>query len=241
MQAIILAAGKGTRFLSDKTKVLQEIKGKIVVQYVLDLANSVGATGKIIVIGYQGDEVIKALQDNKNVTFVWQHQQLGTGHAVMSAKEQINQKQDIIILYGDTPATKKDTLKDLIKEHQENKNTLTLLTAELEDPKWYGRILRDSKRRIIGVKEAKDCLPKELEIKEINSGIMIIKGDFLAKSLKKLKTNNVQREYYLTDIVQIAVADGKKVGSLMIHDENQIKGINSLEELEEMRHILNKY
>ena len=240
MKAIILAAGKGTRFKSDKAKVLQEILGKSLIERVIDLAVSVGIKEKVIVVGYQGEEVIKSLEKKKDVKFVWQHLQLGTGHAVMSARDEINPTDDILILYGDVPATKKETIQKLIKEHQAKKNVVTILTAELEDPKWYGRIVRDKKGNITCIREAKDCSPKELEIKEINTAILIVQGKFLLEALSKLKANNTQKEYYLTDIVEIASNEGKNVGALLINDENEIKGVNSIEELQEMRFILQK-
>ena len=240
MKGVVLAAGKGTRFKSDSAKVLQEINGKSLIERVVDLATSAGIKEKVVVVGYQGEEVIKCLEKKKDLTFVWQYLQLGTGHAVMSAREEIKAADDVLILYGDVPATQKETILQLIKEHQVKKNVLTVLTAELEDPKWYGRILRDKNKKIGGIREAQDCSPKELEIREINSGIMIIQGKFLLRALGKLKPHNRQKEYYLTDIVETAVAEGKKVGAVRIYDENEIKGVNSLEELQEMTRILQK-
>lgn len=234
MQAIILAAGKGTRFNSDKAKVLHQVCGKIVVQHLIDLAKSEGIDDIIVVIGYQGEEVQEGLE-GQGLKFVWQHQQLGTGHAVMVAKEEIKDDEDVVILYGDVPAIRRETLQKLIFAHASN--DVTILTAELKDAKWYGRMIRED-GEVVGIKEAKDCSPEELEIKEINSGIYVVKGSFLKFALDQLKSNNAQKEYYLTDIVEIAASEGRKIGSFVIKDEDEIKGVNSLEELEEMERIM---
>ncbi|MFH1275839.1 MAG: NTP transferase domain-containing protein [Candidatus Woesearchaeota archaeon] len=235
MKAIILAAGKSTRFKSDKPKVIHKVAGKLVVQHLIDLAKAEGIKEIVVVLGYKGEEVKNTLS-GQILNFAWQKEQLGTGHAVMAANEFIDE-DDILILYGDVPAIKKETLQELIKTHLQGGNIVTILTADLSDPKWYGRIIRKN-NKVIGIKEMKDCSPEELMIKEINSGIYIVKGDFLKKALFELKDNNAQKEYYLTDIVGIAASENQKVGTFIIHDENEIKGINSLEELEEMKKIM---
>src|SRR3989338_5820437 len=240
MQAVILAAGKGTRFHSDKAKVLHEIFGKPLVQFVVELADSLGINEKIVVVGYQGKEVEKSLDTIKGVHFAWQEQQLGTGHAVMMVKPYLNpQENDLLVLYGDVPGLRKETLLQLIAEHKSQRNVLTVLTAELEDPKWYGKILRNHLGRVLGIREVKDATAEELQIKEINSGIMVINIPFLLSALDKLSRNNDQQEYYLTDLVEIACKQGLRVGALMVEDSDEIKGVNSVEELEEMGNILN--
>ena len=243
MKAIILAAGKGTRFASERTKVLQKLGGKTLLQLVIELADAVGITEKIIVIGYQGKEVQQSLARIAGISgilFVWQRKQQGTGHAVMMAKPFLKEPEEILILYGDVPALRRETLQKLLVIHRTQKNSLTLLTAELKDPAWYGRILRDKKKTVIGIREAKDCSAEELKINEINSGIMVVDSSFLCSALNKINNNNEQKEYYLTDMVQIACREGKKVGACTVYDEEEIKGINSMEELEEMRKIFTR-
>ncbi|MBS3165725.1 NTP transferase domain-containing protein [Candidatus Woesearchaeota archaeon] len=241
MQAVILAAGKGTRFQSDKAKVLHEISGKPLVKYVVELADSLGINEKIVVVGHQGKEVERSLDTIKGVHFAWQEQQMGTGHAVMMAKPYLDPKEnDVLILYGDVPGLRKETLLKLIAEHIFQRNILTVLTAELEGPKWYGRILRDNLGRVLGIREAKDATAEELLIKEINSGIMVINIPFLLSALDNLSSNNDQKEYYLTDLVEIACKRRLSVGALIVADSDEIKGVNSVEELEEMGEILGK-
>ncbi len=239
MKAIILAAGKGTRFRAEKVKVLHEILNKSLIQYMVELADAVGAQEKIVIVGYQGDEVIKSLQHIPNLRFVWQREQKGTGHAVMMAVPLLqNDSGDALILYSDVPGLRKETITAFLEEQQRTKNVLTILTAVLPDPKWYGRILKDKKGKVLGIREAKDCTEEELKIKEINSGIMVVKIPFLLQALKQLTDQNGQHEYYLTDIVGIACKEKKKVGTFQITDPDEIKGVNSLEELEEMGRIL---
>lgn len=239
MQAIILAAGKGTRFPGIIPKVLRPLCGKPLVEHIITLAKEVGVQDSIVVVGYQGEEVQQALH-SKNIQFCWQRDQLGTGHAVLMALPLLKPKEDVLILYGDVPAIRKETLQALTKMHSKTKNVLTLLTATLEDPVWYGRILRDGQGNILGIKEAKDCTAQEQEIREIWSGVMIAQASFLQEALPKLRTANRQREYYLGDIVNLAAEEKRKVGAVTITDENEIKGVNSPEELEEMRHILER-
>ena len=178
-----------------------------------------------------------ACLERPDVSYVWQREQKGTGHAVLMAKEHIDDS-DVLVLYGDVLGIRADTIHQLVKEHKLKGNTVTILTAVLEDPKWYGRILKNDLGSVTAIREAKDCSEQELLVNEINSGIIIVKGDFLRSALSRLQPKNTQGEYYLTDVVEIAVRDGLKVGSMIVSDNDEIKGVNSTEELEEMEKIL---
>ncbi|MBT4538816.1 NTP transferase domain-containing protein [Candidatus Woesearchaeota archaeon] len=239
MQALILAAGKGTRFSDEKSKVLHEVNGISLVKHVINLVDSVGIQKKVVVIGHQGEAVQKHLQDSPNILFAWQHEQKGTGHAVMMAETFLSFDQDVLILYGDVPALKEETIRKLLNEHQTSKNQVTILSANLDNPKWYGRIVRED-GEIVAIREMRDASDEELKIKEVNSGIYVVNGEFLLNALSKITSNNQQGEYYLTDIVEIACIEGKRVGSHTIDHGDEIKGVNSMEELIEIRILVEK-
>ncbi|MDP3639775.1 MAG: NTP transferase domain-containing protein [Nanoarchaeota archaeon] len=239
MKAIILAAGKGTRFASEKTKVLHCIAGKPLVLHVVEKAKMLGVQQPIVVLGYQGEAVREALQHVPGVQFAWQREQLGTGHAVLMALPLLGGDEDeVLILYGDVPCLALATLQHLRIVHETAKNTLTLLTAVLDNPKWYGRIIKDNKKQLLAIREAKDANAEELRITEINSGIMLVQSSFLRTALLHLVSKNKQGEYYLTDIVEIAVREGRQVGTVLVDDPREIQGVNSLEELEEAQGIV---
>ena len=239
MKAIILAAGKGTRMNSDLPKVVLKVNGKCLINWVLDLAKQVGAEESIVVIGYKGEEVKKCLQ-GCDCEFVWQKEQLGTGHAVMMAKEKLfDYNGDVLILYGDVPALTEKTVNKLISVHKESDAVVTILTAELDNPGSYGRMLRKD-GKVIGIKEAKDASEEELMIKEFNSGIYIVDNNLLLYALDLLKNDNKQEEYYLTDIVEIAHAEGKKISAYITSNADEVEGVNTIEQLDKMEQILGK-
>ena len=239
MQAIILAAGKGTRFDNDKSKVLHTIAGESLIRRVVNLASAVGINKKIVVIGHQGESVKLELEDFPKLLFAWQKEQKGTGHAVMEAQSFLSPGEDVLILYGDVPALTKETILNFISEHSTSRNVVTILAAKLQDPKWYGRILREE-NEVVAIREMKDANQEELLINEVNSGVYLVNYDFLIESLGKLTCENQQNEYYLTDIVEIAFSSGLKVGTHTIDQEHEIRGVNSVEELEEMRSVIGK-
>lgn len=236
---IILAAGKGTRMRSEKAKVLHEIGGRPMLSYVLDRAREIGSKKTVVVIGCQADMVKDAFPES-GVTFVEQREQLGTGHAVMQTEKAISRfNGDVLILSGDVPLIMSETLKGLMDAHKKSKAILTVLTAEPEDPYGYGRIIKDSKGNIKEIVEEKDASSaKEKKVKEINTGIYCVASDFLFKALKRIEPKNVQKEYYLTDIVGIAVKDRKKVATYKVSDPREVMGINSRVELAEAECII---
>ena len=230
----ILAAGKGTRMKSDKAKVLHEIAGKPLVNYVLDTTTAIDNQGVNLIIGHQADSVKEATK-SYNPTYVLQEEQLGTGHAVMMLEPILAEKDgDLIILCGDVPFTSKETLQDLINHHESQQAKATVLTVILEDAGSYGRIVRDSNGNLEKIVEAKDGTADILAIKEINSGIYVFDIKLLFKTLNNINTNNVQKEYYLTDVIELLKNGGEKVSAFAITNQIEVTGINTIEDLAEM-------
>ncbi len=230
---IILAAGKGTRMKSEKAKVLHEIGGVPMLSYVLDAAKDTGADKTVVVVGHQADKVRDAFV-GKDLLFAEQKEQLGTGHAVMQAEKALKGfKGDVLILSGDVPLITSETIKGLMKVHRDEKATLTILTAEPENPHGYGRIIKDSKGSVKKIVEQKDATEKEKAVREINTGIYCVDSAFLFKALKGIKPQNAQKEYYLTDIVAIAVKGKEAVSTSKVRDFEEVMGINSRIELAE--------
>lgn len=235
---IILAAGKGTRMKSEKAKVLHEVGGRPMLSYAIERAKEAGAARTVVIIGHQAEKVREAIPD-EGVVFVEQKEQLGTGHAVMQAEKALKGfKGDILILSGDVPLITADTIRGLMGSHLEGKATLTVLTAEPDDPYGYGRIITDNKGRIKKIVEEKDATSKERSVREINTGIYCVGSDFLFKALKKVEPKNVQKEYYLTDIVGIAVSEKKTVSTFKAREFKEVMGINSRIELAEAECIM---
>jgi bifunctional UDP-N-acetylglucosamine pyrophosphorylase / glucosamine-1-phosphate N-acetyltransferase len=227
IDAIILAAGKGTRMKSDLLKVAHHVAGKPVVNYVVDTVQDIGVSTIYMVIGHQA-ESIKELLPSKNIEFVLQKEQLGTGHAVMQVGNIYPASEStVLILAGDCPLIKPETLHSLINMHVESNSAATVLTTNMKDPALYGRILRGEMGTVLGIKEAKDCNKDELKITEINTGVYAFKSSFLFENLKKLNTNNKQGEYYLTDILHILKKSGDPVSAYCVDDEKQAIGINT--------------
>ncbi len=234
LQVIILAAGKGTRMYSSKPKVLHELAGKPLVQHVVDCARALNAESISLVYGHGGEEVKKTLSDE---TLIWceQKEQLGTGHAVQQAMDSISDSANVLILYGDVPLLSKDTLEQLLQAKGEQ--SIALLTANLENPVGYGRIVRNSENNetaesqldwpIERIVEEKDASGLIKQIKEINSGVMVVNGDKLKQWLAKIDNNNAQGEYYLTDLIELAVKEGERVNSYIVFDNKEIEGINN--------------
>ena len=207
------------------------------IRHVVDLVDSLGIKEKIIVVGYQGEKVIAEFKDEKGISFVWQKEQKGTGHAVMMAKPLLKDfKGDVLILYADVPGVTNKTMQKLIDKHRKNSCTITILTAKLEDPKWYGRIIKDGEK-VIAIREARDATTEELKINEVNSGILIIKNEFLLTALNQLKVHNQQGEYYLTDIIEIASNKKEIVCRVIAESGQEIFGVNYVEELDSLKKI----
>ena len=234
-KAVILAAGKGTRMKSELPKVLHTVKGKPMVCYVIEEARKAGCDEICLIVGYKGEEVKTVVSERGMdfITTVTQEEQLGTGHAVKCAADFIGNEGDTLVLCGDTPLIKADTLAKLYKTHKENGNGVTVLSAIYEDPFGYGRIIRDSEGHFMRITEQKDCTEEEKKVQEINSGMYIFDSAALSRSLKELKNDNSQGEYYLTDTLEIIKNYGMKIEAMPAGDKNEIMGVNTLEQLAE--------
>lgn len=239
LASIILAAGQGKRMKrKDIPKVLNTVLGKPMVQYVVELALKVGSEKVIVVIGHQGEKVQDALTKFP-VKFVWQREQLGTGHAVLQAVPLLQDFDgDALILYGDVPLLKEETIEKLLVTHRKTQADLTLLTTELDDPTGYGHIIRDVDGKILAIVEDKDTTPEQKAIKEINPGIYIFKVKPLIEFLPKLSNENVQGEYYLTDLVGLFKKSGLHIETYKTPDFLEIMGVNTVEHLKFVEKIL---
>ena len=235
---LIMAAGKGTRMKSDLAKVLHKINGRPMVHYVIEIAKEIHSQKIVLIVGHQRDKVMYECK-NFDVEFAVQDQQLGTGHAVMMAKEKfINYEGDILILSGDVPLLTKKTLLQLINIHTKSNAIASLLTAELGDPTGYGRVIRDENGIVDRIVEHKDATNEEKEINEINVGIYIFKSKPLFESLNLINNDNVQGEYYLPDVVKLYVDKGERVVAQLAENFEETKGINNIEQLKEAETIL---
>ncbi|MDD6305889.1 MAG: NTP transferase domain-containing protein [Clostridiales bacterium] len=230
LKAVILAAGKGTRMKSDLPKVVHTIEGKCLVDYAIDAAMGAGAEDICLVLGYKY-EVVHEMIEHKNVKFVLQEQQLGTGHAVLCAKDFLGDEGQTMILFGDTPLITADTLKRLRDYHVKQKNTVTVLSAMIDDPTGYGRIIRDADGNFLKSVEHKDANEQELKSHEINSGMYIFDTAELKEALGKIQPNNAQGEYYLPDTLTIIKEKGLKVDAFALDDPEDITGVNDQEQL----------
>jgi bifunctional UDP-N-acetylglucosamine pyrophosphorylase / glucosamine-1-phosphate N-acetyltransferase len=233
LDVIILAAGLGTRMKSATIKILHRAAGRPIIDYVLDLAAGVGGRAPIMIVGYQREEVKRVVGDRAR--FAIQETQQGTGHAVLQAAEILEsegvQGRKVLILSGDVPLTRPETLRRLIDEHVRSKNALTLLTMKLEDPALYGRIVRDASGAVTRIVEARDATDDEKRIDEVNAGIYVFDGDQLFANLRRLSTHNSQGEYYLTDLLAMLRDAGKAIGAVVATDPIEALGVNSRAEL----------
>ena len=237
IMTIIMAAGKGTRMKSNKSKLVHEIYGKPLVRRVVEVAERIGSDEIIAVVGHLREQVQQVLGDT--VKYAYQDELLGTGHAVMQARKYLEGKKGkVVILYGDVPILRPETLKNLVSKSIKNKEYATLLTAKYENPTGYGRIIRDEGGNIKAIVEEKDADPLQKKIKEINSGIYCFDIEELLKALKKVNNNNAQGEYYLTDVIKIMNDDGLKTGAVIVEDNTEILGVNDRSQLELLTRVL---
>lgn len=224
--AIVLAAGKGTRMKSDRSKVMHTIIDRSMLTYIIDALRAVSVQRIVMIVGYQAESIKEAFPD---VEFALQQPQLGTGHAVMQATQLKDEDGDTLIINGDGPCIQPETLEKLFQTNQDA--SLTLLTSVLDDGAHYGRIVRDENGHVQAIVEAKDCTEEQKKICEINAGMYCFKNRDLFDNLDKLTTNNAQNEYYLTDLVKILANQGKVVKGLVVEDRDEVMGINDCVEL----------
>ncbi len=242
--AIILAAGKGTR-MGDVNgsvipKVMHMISGTPIVKFSVEAVKKAGVVDVILVVGYKKEMVEDYFGDQ--VKYAVQEEQLGTGHAVLMAEKIVAElaPDAVLVCYGDMPLFKNDTILKLIDIFRREKPTIAMLTADLENPFNYGRIIRDEAGNVLKNVEEKDCTDEQKKIKETNPCFYIFQNDWLWKSLKRLGTVNAQHEYYLTDLINMANEDGGRVVAHKISEENEALGINTPTQLKEVEMILKK-
>lgn len=235
--AVVLAAGKGTRMKTNKAKVVHKIFGKEMIRRVVETAYKAGIDDIVTVAGHKREDVEAVLGDS--VTYVYQDELLGTGHTVMQAIPYLKDKKGkVIILYGDVPIVRPDTLQKLIAKSVEEKSYGAVLTALVGNPRGYGRIIRDDVGHIKEIVEEKDASCEQKKITEINSGIYCFDIQELILALEKLTPNNAQGEYYLTDVIRIMNDKGLKVSGMIVEDKTEILGVNDRAQLEMLTRIL---
>ncbi len=229
--ALILAAGKGTRFKSEKIKVLHSLMGKPMLQLVVESVAKLRAEKIYAVVGYQKQQVMEECQ-SLPVEFVVQKRQLGTAHAVLAAREILKKagEKDLLVINADLPLLRPETLRPFLKVHQAQKNSLTFLSAVLENPTGFGRIIWEG-NKIVKIVEEKDATPSQRRLKEINAGVYLFKIKDLLWALPKVSNNNKKGEYYLTDVIEILIKAKKPVGCYQVPYPEEIIGINSRYEL----------
>lgn len=243
LAVVVLAAGKGTRMKTpDKAKVMYELEGRPMAGFVVDLATKLQAARTLLIVGWQKQSVIEYFtQQQVQVEFVSQDEQLGTGHAIMQTEKVLEGfVGDVFVLSGDVPLLTEKTAKALIGYHQVTEAAATILTAEQDDPTGYGRIIRNQDDSVQKIVEQKDASKKELAVKEINSGIYMFDKEKLFASLAQITPNNTQQEYYLTDVFEIFWKNQWRVSAVKAIDAVEVMGINDLAQLEEARKIMVK-
>ncbi|MDN5312125.1 MAG: bifunctional UDP-N-acetylglucosamine pyrophosphorylase / glucosamine-phosphate N-acetyltransferase [Thermoanaerobacteraceae bacterium] len=222
--AVILAAGEGTRMKSDTPKVLHKVCGMTMLGHVINAARKAGASKVTVVVGRGADEIKRAFE-GQNIEFAIQTEQKGTGHALMQAKEAVRGSSLLMVLYGDMPLVTAESIAAMVKFYRERKPAATVMTARVQDPTGYGRIIRDGDR-VTAIREEKDASPEEKAITEINSGFYCFDGALVFEALSKVKNDNRQGEYYLTDVVEIFNNEGRDVLAFEIGDPLELSGIN---------------
>lgn len=237
LSVVILAAGQGKRMHSDLPKVLQPLGGHSLLEHVVRSAQALAAQNVYVVYGH-GAELVQESHKHLGVQWVLQAEQLGTGHAVMQALPKVSDSDLLLVLYGDVPLVRHSTLKLLTDAAA--KGEFAVLTAKVPDPKGYGRILRDAAGRVTRIVEEKDASPAERWVDEINTGLMACSADRMRRWLKNVGNQNAQKEYYLTDVIAMAVADGVKVDGVLAEDHNETRGINDKQQLAAAEKALRK-
>lgn len=238
MKLIVLAAGKGSRLNSEThelPKVLRQAEGRALIDYVVDAASFIEKKDIHIVVGFKHELVVEHL--GSAYPYKIQEEQLGTGHAVKILSEDLKTYDGpVMVVYGDMPLFKKKTYEQLMENHLDNNRQCTVLTAVHEGTLDYGRVVRENKS--FRVVEQKDCNPEQLSIQEFNVGVYVFNSNHLFQTLSRLKNNNVQNEYYLTDVPEMMQAEGLSVGTYTIHKSDDIFGVNTLDDLQFVESVI---
>ncbi len=239
LNTIILAAGKGTRMKSDTPKVLHQVCGKPMLQYVLDISKSVGSLKTCVVLGHKCDSVKDFL--SKDFLTVEQKKLLGTADAVKCTEKYFkNHKGNVLILCGDTPLLNKSVIKNIVKRHKKREAVCTFLTAVVHNPEGYGRIIRDESGKVVAIREDNDAVGLERDLAEINVGVYCFKAQELFKALKEIKINKKKKEFYLTDIIELFYEKQFKIETIETENPSEGLGINTREGLAEAEAILRR-
>lgn len=240
---VILGAGKGTRMnegqASPIPKVMFEMAGQPVIRHSVDCIKNAGIEKIVVVVGYKKEMVMDYLGDE--VEYAVQSEQLGTGHAARMAEGILKGRaENLIIFYGDNPLYQCESIKKLIELYEAQQPTVAMLTVVFENPVFwaYGRIIRDNENNVIGIVEQKDCTAEQLKIKESNPGFYIFDADWFWQNIEKLEADNSQKEYYLTDMIEIAKKQGKKIVAIPVSQEHEALGINTQEQLKQAEVVL---
>ena len=257
---VVMAAGKGTRMRSGRAKVLHRVAGQPMVLYAVDLALKVAGNRIAVVVGHQAEDVQRVIEEGiagkpgaESVVVVRQTEQLGTGHAVMQSRPVFRKNKgaapsEYLVLNGDTPLLRESTLRELLRVHRSKGAAVTMLTAKLDDPAGYGRVVRRQSgdepqgtatgSEVLKIVEDRDATSSERDVKEINVGTYVVSGDFLFQALDRLEPHNAQGEYYLTDIVGMAVAQGRRVAAVLVRDSDEGMGVNTRRQLAEAEKVI---
>lgn len=236
LKTLILAAGKGTRMKSELPKVIHEVNGIPMISKIIKVLEILKPEENILILGHKKEEVLKVVGEDAD--YVVQTEQLGTGHAVLQAKDKLKDYDgDVMVLCGDTPLLREETLKELYKFHRDTNSVTTILTSIYENPFGYGRIVKEN-GLVKAIVEEKEADAETKKIKEVNAGVYCFKGRELFDALSKITNNNEKGEYYLTDVIGIQVGEGKKVQSFVLNDNIEILGVNSKVELAQASKVL---
>lgn len=238
LQVFILAAGKGTRMRSRQPKVLHRVLGRAMIDYVLDAASALNPGGMVLVTGHEADMVQAHVGRPAGLEWVIQEEQLGTGHAVMQCRPVVADVENLLIDCGDTPLLQAETLAALVAEHGKMDSDVTVLTALPESPFGYGRIVRDGDGRVAGIVEEKDASDEQRLIAEVSSGIYCVRRAVLFDLLHDVENNNAQNEYYLPDIVPLALVRGLRVEAVAMNDAGEMYGINDRRQLAHVEQLM---
>ncbi|MFZ0133709.1 MAG: NTP transferase domain-containing protein [Desulfobacterales bacterium] len=229
---VILAAGLGTRMKSDKAKVLHEVCGRPMILYVVDTAAKVAGDNVILVVGHQAQRVQEVVSRSARVRYALQERQLGTGHAVRCALADVpSECRQVLILCGDVPLIEELTVRRLIADHCAYRRDVTVLAMELENPKGYGRIIRNDAGQVVAIVEEADASEDQRTIRIVNTGVYCVAKSFLTRALNEIDTDNAQHELYLTDIVGVGHRDTGRVGVMVADNALEFRGINSRDDL----------
>ncbi len=234
LAAVVLCAGKGTRMKSDLAKVLHQVDGRPLVDYVVDTVEQLDLSPNVVVVGHQAEQV-RAVLRGRRVVFADQPEQLGTGDAVRRAEPLLcDFEGTLAVLCGDGPFLRPSTVQELFRRHEDGGFDATILTAVLPDATGYGRVLRNGQGEVLRIVEHKDATPAEREVREINSSIYCFRYPLVQDALREVRDENRQREFYLTDTIAILRRWGRRVGAWIAPDPREVEGINTPQQLEDL-------